>query len=104
YVQMFEFEGLLFSDTTNLAKAINKPHLSTCFQNIRSQFSTPEDINNSPIYAPSKRIMALDTEYDKPVSGSLAAIEIGIDTIRKECPLFNKWLENIETLQEIRYA
>ncbi len=41
YVQMYEFEGLLFSAPDELAKAIYKPHLAVNFQKIRDKFVTP---------------------------------------------------------------
>ena len=98
-VQMYEFEGLLFSDTQALAIGLNKGNLASQFNTIRSQFDTPEDINNSKETAPSKRILKHFPEYDKPVHGSLAAIEIGLEIIRNECPLFDGWLKEIEKLQ-----
>jgi hypothetical protein len=100
YIQMYEFEGLLFSDCRGLAIAINQPHLTTEFEQIRCEFSSPEDINDSPITAPSKRIRTLYPAYDKPVHGSLAIMEIGIGNIRKECSLFDQWLQQIEALSE----
>ena len=73
YVQMYEFEGLLFSDTLALAKGVNQGRLVDRFKIIRDQFDTPEEINDSPETAPSKRILNLFPEYDKPLHGSLAA-------------------------------
>ena len=96
YVMMHEFEGLLFSDTGKFAAGIGRPELSKDFQAIRAQFSTPEEINDSPITAPSKRIVKLIPEYNKPIMGSLAALEIGLDAIRQECPFFRAWLERLE--------
>ncbi|NBQ68029.1 MAG: DUF4276 family protein [Nitrosomonadaceae bacterium] len=101
YIQMYEFEGLLFSAPDGLAQAIYRPHLEASFQKIRNKFETPEDINNNPQKAPSKRIKALFSEYDKPIHGSLAAIEIGLNTIRSECHIFDSWLKRIEKLQGI---
>lgn len=98
YVQMYEFEGLLFSDPDHLANGINKTSLASQFHAIRNGFNSPEEINDSPIQAPSKRIAALFPEYDKPVHGSLAAIETGLDVIRRECVLFDNWLKLIESL------
>jgi hypothetical protein len=100
YIQMYEFEGLLFSAPDVLAQAIYKPDLKLEFQKIRDKFTTPEEINNSPLYAPSKRIKKLYSGYDKPIHGSLAAIEIGLDIIRAECQIFNSWLRSIEDLQD----
>ncbi|CAH9017633.1 DUF4276 family protein [Candidatus Nitrosacidococcus sp. I8] len=101
YVQMYEFEGLLFSDPEKLAQGINCSNLINNFQKIRKEFSSPEEINNSSNTAPSKQIKKLYPAYGKPTDGLSAAIEIGIDTIRKECSLFNQWLERLEKLTPI---
>jgi Domain of unknown function (DUF4276) len=99
YVQMHEYEGLLFSDTTKFARSIGKPELAKQFQEIRDEFTTPEEINDHPNTAPSKRILALARDYEKPTMGALAALEIGLLGIRRECPIFNQWLEQLEKLK-----
>ncbi|MCU1751852.1 DUF4276 family protein [Pseudomonas sp. 6D_7.1_Bac1] len=101
YVQMYEFEGLLFSCPKRLAMGINQPTLEDKFLHIRNEFDTPEAINNSTVTAPSKRILKLYDGYEKPLHGSLAAIEIGLPTIRAECIRFDSWLKHIETLQPV---
>lgn len=98
YVQMHEFEGLLFSEPEVLAQGIYQTGLAVSFREIRDSFKSPEDIDDSPVTAPSKRILRLFPAYDKPVHGSLAALEIGLAAIRRECALFNRWLERIEAL------
>ena len=100
YVQMYEFEGLLFSDPTGLARAVYEPSLETGFKQIRDEFDSPEEINDSVITAPSKRIVKLYSAYDKPIHGSLAAIQIGLEAIRRECKLFDRWLSRIESLSQ----
>jgi hypothetical protein len=97
FVMMHEFEGLLFSDCERFAHGIGKPRLAPDFQAIRDQFSNPEEINDSPMTAPSKRIEGLVPGYDKPLYGTLAALEIGLDTIREQCPHFHHWLEQVES-------
>jgi len=98
YVQMHEFEGLLFSDAAGLARGLNQPAMQHRLEQIRHAFASPEDINDGSTTAPSKRIAALFSGYEKPLFGSLAAIEIGLDAIRRECPLFNEWISQIESL------
>jgi len=99
YVQMYEFEGLLFSAPSQLASGIGKPDLSPDFQRIRDRFDTPEAINNSKDTAPSKRILKLFKEYEKNLYGPVAALEIGLSAIRLECPRFDAWLRKIEALR-----
>lgn len=97
YVMMHEFEGLLFSDCERFAEGIARPELAPEFQTIRDQFDSPEEINDSPLTAPSKRVEALVEGYNKPLLGTLAVLEIGLDPIRRECPHFNAWLTQLES-------
>lgn len=97
-IQMYEFEALLFSNPETLAESIGCERTKDKFQAIRDDFDTPESINNSLQTAPSKRIENLCTGYDKVTAGSIAAIDIGLDDIRSECPLFDAWLKKIEGL------
>lgn len=100
YVQMHEFEALLFSDPERLANGIGRPDLYSELIRIANSFSTPEHINDSRRTAPSKRIIKLFPGYrlQKPLYGGLAALEIGLPKIRQECPLFNAWLAKLESL------
>ena len=99
YVMMHEFEGLLFSNCTIFANAIGQPDIASEFQMIRNQFTTPEEINDSPTTAPSKRIENLVPEYQKPLHGNLAILEIGLNNIRSECPFFHLWVTSLENLK-----
>jgi hypothetical protein len=100
FVVMHEFEGLLFSDCSAFSRAIGRSDLERTFRDIRGQFATPEDIDDSPVNAPSKRIEALEPRYQKPLLGVRAAQEIGLARIREECPHFRSWLQQLETLLE----
>jgi uncharacterized protein DUF4276 len=95
FVIMHEFEGLLFSDCEAFSRGIARPELRDQFQAIRDGFDTPEEINDSPYTAPSKRVIAIIPNYEKPILGSLAALEIGLAAIRHQCPHFNGWLEQL---------
>jgi hypothetical protein len=99
YVVMHEFEGLLFSDCNAFSRGIGKPELKSELEAIRAAFGSPEDINDSPITAPSKRVERLIPGYQKPVLGTLAALEIGLGKIRLECPRFDAWVRQLETRQ-----
>lgn len=98
FVTMHEFEGLLFSDCNALAAGLGRPDLTKEFSKIRADFSTPEEINDSPQTAPSKRIEGLIPGYQKPLHGNVAALEIGLQKIRQECPNFKSWLDRLEGL------
>jgi len=98
FVMMHEFEGLLFSDCEGFSRGIGRSELTDEFQAIRAEFDSPEEINDSPVTAPSKRVEQLVAGYEKPLLGTLAILEIGLDTIRNECPHFNLWLTSLEDL------
>lgn len=98
YVVMHEFEGLLFSDPVRFAQSIGQADLSCEFQTIRDDFQTPEHIDDSPETAPSKRILDLDKWYQKPLMGVQAVEDMGLEAIRRECPLFHQWIERLEGL------
>lgn len=98
FVQMYEFEALLFSDPAAFAKGIDREQLSKPLMDIAQKFSSPEHINNSPFTAPSKRIEALIQDYEKPLVGSLAALEVGLNVMREKCSLFDDWLKRLEML------
>ena len=69
YVMMHEFEALLFSNCDRFGLGIGHPNLSACFQKIRDTFTNPEEIDDSPTGAPSKRVEALVSGYQKPFHG-----------------------------------
>jgi hypothetical protein len=98
FVVVHEFEGLLFSDCAAFARGICRPDLEPSFSQIREGFATPEDIDDSPLTAPSKRLEELVPGYEKPLFGALAILEIGLHPIRAECPHFDGWLHQLESL------
>ena len=95
-VMMHEFEAMLFSDCEAFGKVIGRPDLVCKFQAIRDSVENPEEIDDSPETAPSRRIEALFPAYQKPLMGALAALEIGLERISAECPHFRGWLERLE--------
>ena len=97
YIQMHEFEALLFSAPEILAEVIPGVKMQA-LQPITDNFSTPEEINDSPNSAPSKRLINLSKSYQKVLHGIIAAERIGLDMMRKKCPHFNEWLNNLEAL------
>lgn len=98
YVQMYEFEALLFSDPEALARGVDKPQIGQQLTTISESFPSPEHINNSPHTAPSKRIEQLIFGYEKPLMGSIAALEVGLSAMRKKCVLFDGWLKELEAI------
>lgn len=101
YIQMHEFEALLFSDLEVLSRE-TKIDLRLLQQDLENSNCEPEEINTSPEGAPSKRLERLTSrQYNKIVTGITIAEAIGIEKIREKCPHFNSWLQRLEQLNEI---
>lgn len=98
FVAMYEFEGLLFSEPTLMALGMGESDKAEQFQQIRDGFDSPEHINDSPQTAPSRRIQSLVPGYNKVLHGNVAALDVTLDRIRNECPIFRHWLERLENL------
>jgi hypothetical protein len=92
YIQMHEFEALLFSDPGVLAGVLDVPGLAETLQGIIAQCGEPERIDDSPEGAPSKRISQHSRRYNKVVHGTIAAQRIGLTRMRDRCPHFAAWL------------
>lgn len=99
YVQLYEFEGLLFSRPEAFRSIPNATEESVAeLHGIRARFASPEDINDSASTAPSKRLRKALPRYRKAVDGPRVARRIGLTGIRQECVRFNAWLERLEAL------
>lgn len=99
YVQRHEFEALLFSDVTQFGRLESAPRgVEQALAKIRARFETPEDIDDSPTTAPSKRLEALIPRYEKVAHGSSVAERTGLPKIRAACPRFDRWIAELESL------
>jgi Domain of unknown function (DUF4276) len=100
YIQMYEFEGILFSCPISMQRALNEEGVTNWAIKILEDFNNnPESINNSKQTAPSKRLENC-TGYRKTTHGPNIANEIGIDKIREMCAGFNEWMVRIEMLAQ----
>jgi hypothetical protein len=97
YVQMHEFEALLFSDPKVLAGVLELTD-DAPIRRITDQFTSPEEINDGQQTAPSKRIRGLNPGYAKVLDGVRISQRIGLQTMRTECPHFNGWIQTLEAL------
>ncbi|MCD4825844.1 MAG: DUF4276 family protein [Phycisphaerae bacterium] len=98
YVQMHEFEALLFSAPGILGGVIPEQGITDDLKSIADSFQTPEEIDDDPNTAPSKRIFRLSQRYQKVLHGNIAAQRIGLALMRQKCPHFNDWQTRLESL------
>ena len=102
YLQLHEFEALLYCDLQELASRIEDSTQSIAkLQAEVAQFASPEDINEGDTTAPSKRLIKHIPRYEKLKVrvGAPAAGAIGLNKLRSRCPHFGQWLTHLENLQ-----
>ena len=101
YLQLHEYEGLLFSDpsvTDSGLRLFGGVSRLAELCAIRAEFPTPEHIDEGVTTAPSKRLKALFPAYDKLLFGPLIASSIGLTNLRQHCVHFNEWVSRLENL------
>ena len=98
HIQPYEFEALLFSDTSQVAR--ERPEWSRWAAELaaaRRSAASPEHIDDGPDTHPSALLERL-AGYHKVRHGPALAARIGLDRIRDECRHFGAWLSRIESL------
>ena len=104
YIQLHEFEALLFSQPAVLAQELatrsnsDPASLLKQIEAIMAECKKPELINDSPQTSPSHRLVNLVRNYNKVLFGNAIAAQIPLDTMRQECPHFDSWIRSLEQL------
>lgn len=100
YLQLHEFEGLLFNNIETFKSQIPANEITNIkeLESILSSYPNPEMINDMPETAPSKRLIKLIVGYRKVVYGNILAEVIGLERIRNKCPRFNFWISKLESI------
>ena len=99
YLQLHEFEGLLFNDRQVFYDQIPPNELVGMdkLEETFNEFENPEMINDTKETSPSHRLVRIIKGYNKIVYGNIIAEAIGLDAIRMKSPRFNEWLNKIES-------
>jgi hypothetical protein len=101
YLQLHEFEALLFCDPSKFDWAfIEHDEAIARLTTVAAGWGSPEEINDGEDTAPSKRIIREVPEYAflKASAGPLIASKIGLPLLRQKCAHFREWLERLEAL------
>ncbi len=103
YVQQYEFEALLFSNVQGFEWVLDgwSEEAQRQLQAIVDNHRDPEQINDNPSTAPSKRLEGIfGGLYRKTEHGPIIAQEIGLSVLRARCPGFDGWVRQLESLAE----
>lgn len=96
YIQLHEFEGLLFSSTDGFDFLPEIPKLNrTELKEAVEKHDNPELLNDGETTAPSKRLERLVPGYQKTFHGPLLAEVISLNTILSKCERFKAWLDKL---------
>lgn len=97
YIQLHEFEALAFSSTNGFEALFEDREINLKgIREVIDTFPNPEDINDSPETAPSKRMQKLISGYNKVTYGVSLIEYTGIDIILRKCPHFREWIEKLK--------
>jgi len=108
YVQLHEFEALLLSDAVVAADYFQAEPLQNLIRAAVSHAGSPEQVNDNPVTAPSKRLEAWTEKHapalqryskgTKTLHGPQLATRLTLPVIRAACPRFGAWLSQLEAL------
>lgn len=88
YIQLHEFEALLFSDPESFLTSFpDNRQAVAALARILEQLSSPEYIDDGAF-----------PQFMKPVDGPKIAREIGLPKLRAACPHFNEWIDALLSL------
>lgn len=100
YVQLHEYEALLLSKPDALLSFYTDKAKEV--EDLKAEINGmhPEEINETPEGAPSKRIIKYIPKYkkQKTTAGVTTAEKIGLPFLRKNCTHFNDWITKLEMI------
>jgi len=99
YLQRHEFEALVLASLDPLERILaeeDRIGLKSLATVVAA--SSPENVNDGPTTAPSKRLKQAIPSYRKTLHGPLAVEATGLETLRKACPRFGAWVSKLEAL------
>ncbi len=98
YIQLHEFEALLFADPQKLDTQfqVKQSKIQLLVETVQ-KFGSPELVDDGPDNAPSKRVTAAIPEYRtrKASAGPIVAAKIGLPVLQSQCRHFREWLKQL---------
>ncbi len=99
YLQRHEFEALVLASLPHLTEFLEPGDRATV-EALRVSLGSlaPEEVNDGPETAPSKRLLGTVPGYRKTLHGVFACERAGLPTLRAACPRFDAWVTRLEAL------
>jgi len=96
YVQLHEFEALLFSSPAVMAGYFEEPLKQGDIDRIVRSCGGAEAINDGYDTCPNRRISGLFPAFDKKLDGPELCKMAGLAVLRQSCPRFDRWIAKLE--------
>lgn len=96
YIQLHEFEALLFSDIKGFELLTDKQEMER-LKSIIDSYDNPELIDGGRETAPSKRLKHI-YNYEKVKDSEIILELTGFETIYNKCPRFRAWIDCLKKL------
>ena len=98
YLQRHEFEALVLASLAALRGLLDARDDLIGLTTLEGQVgdTPPEDVNDGPNTAPSKRLLQHLGGYSKTLHGPLALADTGLVRLRERCPRFDTWIRKLE--------
>lgn len=97
YLQLHEFEGLLFCSQEIFDDFYEKNEFKDYAYLVETlnRYENPEMINDGKETIPSQRLARIFVSYSKKTKGTELALLLGLSIIRDKCPRFNAWIDQL---------
>ncbi len=104
YLQRHEVEALVLGSIEALPKFFDESDALRGIDALATEIfgQDPEDIDDGPETAPSKRLIRWIPGYQKSVHGPMAIHDTGLESLRARCPRFAHWVAKLEELDVSR--
>ena len=102
YLQRHEMEALVLASSKALYGIFDAEEDLKGLAELETEIAdkSPEEINDGPETAPSKRLLRCIPGYRKTLHGPMAIEDTGLQAVRDRCPRFNHWIATLESLAE----
>ncbi|MCK5796674.1 MAG: DUF4276 family protein [Deltaproteobacteria bacterium] len=102
YLQRHELEALVLASLDGLEEFFDDSDALKGLSDLKNEIGdqAPEDINDGPETAPSKRLMRYIPGYSKTLHGPMAIEDTGLQAVRERCPRFDQWIKILEALAD----
>jgi Domain of unknown function (DUF4276) len=98
YVHLHEFEAFMFVNPEITAKNLLNRGVASEIAKQRAGAENAEAINDGVNTTPSKRILRLAPSFEKLAQGVIITEQVGLASLRADCPRFSAWVAWLEGL------